>query len=138
MYKFNNKMEIKLILSLMNLTHRLNISWIKEDESKNNIYVNSSENYIDNDRDSIPMFPIEQQMLLEYCMIISSICLVLHLIVYSFVPKLRNTPGKCLMSLSISLLIVKLTFLVSFHIKQSPHSILCILLSIARLYSHLG
>lgn len=82
-------------------------------------------------------FPKHQQLLLECCMCISAICLIMNLIVYSMVPKLRNTPGKCLMSLSLSLLLAIVTYLVSFHIEVSPFSMSCISTALIRLYSYL-
>ena len=82
-------------------------------------------------------FPKHQQLLLECCMCISAVCLTMNLMVYSFVPKLRNTPGKCLMSLSLSLLLVIVTYLVSFHIEVSPVSIACVSTALIRLYSFL-
>ena len=82
-------------------------------------------------------FPKHQQLLLECCMCISAICLTMNLVVYSLVPKLRNTPGKCLMSLSLSLLLAIITYLISFHIEVSPVSVSCISTALIRLYSYL-
>ena len=147
--------------SLMNTIHGLKLSFgVNETNdcfdtsfniNNNNKNVNSIENNTNIDNNSLDLtnceefrfrntaytFPKHQQLLLEYCMCISAICLTMNLIVYSFVPKLRNTPGKCLMSLSFSLLLVIITYLVSFHIEVSPVSIPCIASALLRLYSFL-
>jgi hypothetical protein len=133
-------MEISVLFnSLIETIQCLNIT-LKDNESLNNIEAinynnkNNNKNY-----KSIPiMFPTHQQLLLEYCMSISAICLAMHLIVYSFVPKLRNTPGKCLMSLSLSLLLAAIMFIMSFHIDASPHNFVCLSVALIRLYSFLG
>lgn len=92
-----------------------------------------------NRRGKIPIiFPSHQQLLLEFCMCISAICLIIHLLVYSIVPKLRNLPGKCLMSLSLALLLASISFIASFHIEPFPHSVTCISIGLMRHYSFLG
>ncbi len=131
-------MEISVLFnSLIETIQCLNIT-LKDNESLNNIEAIGSD-YNNKNHKSIPiMFPTHQQLLLEYCMTISAICLAMHLIVYSFVPKLRNTPGKCLMSLSLSLLLAAIMFIMSFHIDASPNNFLCLSVALIRLYSFLG
>jgi hypothetical protein len=122
-------MEISVLFnSLIETIQCLNIT-LKDNESLNNIEAIGDDYNNKNNKNnkSIPiMFPTHQQLLLEYCMSISAICLAMHLIVYSFVPKLRNTPGKCLMSLSLSLLLAAIMFIMSFHIDASPHNFVCL------------
>lgn len=86
----------------------------------------------------IPLMLPHMRLLLELCLGISSVCLTMHLLVYGFVPKLRNTPGKCLMSLSLSLLIAAITFVASLHMIPSPTDGFCVTVAIVRLYSFLG
>ena len=86
----------------------------------------------------IPLMLPHMRLLLELCLGISAVCLIMHLIVYGFVPKLRNTPGKCLMSLSVSLLAASITFVASLHIPPSPTDAFCVTIAITRLYTFLG
>src|SRR5690349_19896737 len=142
-------MDVSLTIeSLLNAIHGLKLSFGVNET--NDCYENSEQNNRNSNvingsndceefwfRNTPYTFPKHQQLLLEYCMFISAICLTMNLIVYSFVPKLRNTPGKCLMSLSLSLLLVIITYLVSFHIEVSPVSIPCVSTALLRLYSFL-
>ncbi|XP_054157146.1 probable G-protein coupled receptor Mth-like 3 [Oppia nitens] len=86
----------------------------------------------------VPLMLPHMRLMLELCLGISCICLTMHLLVYGFVPKLRNTPGKCLMSLSLALLSGAVFFVLSLHIEPSPTSSLCISVAIIRLYSFLA
>ncbi|KAK2166887.1 hypothetical protein LSH36_34g08015 [Paralvinella palmiformis] len=54
--------------------------------------------------------------------LISIVALTLTIVVYSWQPKIRNLAGKCVISLSVSLLTAQLLFLigVSFHVFDSP------------------
>ena len=84
------------------------------------------------------LFLPKQQLLLESCLIISLICLLIHLLVYSFVPKLRNLPGKCLMSLSFALFLTASSYIVSFNVQVSPDNLFCLSSALIRLYSLLA
>jgi hypothetical protein len=120
------KMEISFssgITSLLETIHGLNISF------EHNAIVDSDKKY---------MLPWDQQLLLEFCSCLSIVSLMMHLLVYAFLPQLRTIPGKCLMSLSFSLLMVKTTFLIQSHIENSQNSVLCISSALFRLYVFLG
>ena len=84
------------------------------------------------------LFLPKQQLLLESCLVISLICLLIHLTVYSFVPKLRNLPGKCLMSLSFALFLTASSYIVSFNVQISPDNLFCLFSALIRLYSLLA
>jgi len=143
------KLEISIfIASLINTIQCFNIS-LRESESVNSTEtINNNSSCDDNDdnknnsnsnRKSIPiMLPKTQQLLLEYCMCISCVCLTMHLIVYAFVPKLQTTPGKSLMSLSLSLLLAAIMFIISFHIEADPFSYVCVSIGFIRFYTFLG
>ena len=52
-----------------------------------------------------------QSMLSDICLAISVICLAFHIAIHAALPKLRNLPGKNLLSLSCALFIAQLLFL---------------------------
>ena len=54
-----------------------------------------------------------QRLLSDICLTISLVCLALHIGIHLLVPKLRNLPGKILLSLSCCLFIGQLLFLTS-------------------------
>lgn len=64
-----------------------------------------------------------QQILSDVCLYISITCLILHIVSYTLVSKLRNLPGKNLLSLSSSLLAAQLLFL--FGIDCTEVQLLC-------------
>ena len=54
-----------------------------------------------------------QIYLSNVCLSVSIICLVLHIVLHAALPKLRNLPGKNLLSLSCALLLAQMLFLTS-------------------------
>jgi hypothetical protein len=52
-----------------------------------------------------------QSMLSDICLAISVICLAFHIAIHAALPKLRNLPGKNLLSLSCALFLAQLLFL---------------------------
>lgn len=91
-------------------------------------------------------FSINERLLTITTLFVSTICLILHLIPFLAIPDLRNTPGKILMSLSSSLLMANVSFLVgSYHrpedsynvLKNSRGSLSCVLAGILIHYSYL-
>lgn len=67
-------------------------------------------------------------------MIASMVSFLIQLLVYGFVPKLQNLPGKCLMSLSLSLLATNLFLIISYNIETSRDNIYCVLVGIGKHY----
>ncbi|KAG1670726.1 Adhesion G protein-coupled receptor L3 [Nymphon striatum] len=65
-------------------------------------------------------FVKSQAIISEICLYISTVCLMLHLISYVLIPKLRNLPGKNLMSLSVSLLLAQSTFIYGINKISNP------------------
>ena len=129
----------RMVTSDSMVTNYTNISY--NENNFNDFKTNSIYNNSEVVHQSVLMIPLmlpHMRLLLELCLGISAVCLTIHLIVYGFVPKLRNTPGKCLMSLSLSLLTAAITFIVSLHIVPSTTGALCISVAIIRLYSFLG
>ena len=55
----------------------------------------------------------KQILILKLCIYLSIVCLLLQITVYSIVPRLRNVPGKCLMSLCSAKINANLCFLFS-------------------------
>lgn len=56
-----------------------------------------------------------QSWMSEIGLLISIACLLIHLIIYSLLPKLHNLPGKILICLSLSLLIAQMFFLLGAY-----------------------
>jgi hypothetical protein len=67
----------------------------------------------------------------------SIVCLIIHLLVYAILPKLRNLPGKNLVSLSSSLLIAHISFVTLSHL-EANRRIGCVLNAITIHYSYLA
>ena len=77
----------------------------------------------------------QQILILKLCICLSIVCLILNLIVYSFVPRLRNVPGKCLMSLCCAKISANLCFLSSqFVYNREFRYTLCRVIAILRHY----
>jgi len=75
-----------------------------------------------------------QIFILKLCISLSIICLILHLMVYSFVPRLRNVPGKCLMSLSVAKVCANLCFFSSQYVYNHHIGYICPVIAILRHY----
>lgn len=60
-----------------------------------------------------------QRLLSDVCLTISVICLSLHIGIHILVPKLRNLPGRILLSLSCSLFLGQLLFLVGVGARET-------------------
>ncbi|KAK3882671.1 hypothetical protein Pcinc_012967 [Petrolisthes cinctipes] len=67
---------------------------------------------------------------------LSCLCLLLHLTAFIFTPYLRNLPGKCRASLSLSLLGAYISFLVGSATR--PHTTQCFVLAVTMHYSFLA
>ncbi|KAK4308159.1 hypothetical protein Pmani_020127 [Petrolisthes manimaculis] len=67
---------------------------------------------------------------------LSCLCLLLHLTAFVFTPYLRNLPGKCRASLSLSLLGAYISFLVGSATR--PHTTQCFVLAVTMHYSFLA
>ncbi|CAM1291593.1 Uncharacterised protein g185 [Pycnogonum litorale] len=74
-------------------------------------------------------FSSSQGIVSEICSYISIVCLVLHITSYTIVPKLRNLPGKNLLSLSCSLLVAQCLFL--FGIDNTHLDLFCSVIGVA-------
>ena len=70
----------------------------------------------------------------QICMIASIVSFVIQLSVYGFVPKLQSLPGKCLMSLSLSLLAFYLFLIMSYNTETSRESIYCVIVGVGKHY----
>ncbi|CAG2163235.1 unnamed protein product, partial [Oppiella nova] len=68
------------------------------------------------------------------CMTASIVSFIIQLSVYGFVPKLQSLPGKCLMSLSLSLLATNLFLILSYNTETSRENIFCVIVGIGRHY----
>ncbi|XP_067006058.2 uncharacterized protein [Anabrus simplex] len=79
-----------------------------------------------------------QEYLTTVCLSISVICLVLHLIIHSLLPKLHNLPGKNLKSLSIAILMAQLGFLVGLTPVIDIPSHLCVTIAVLLHFSYLA
>lgn len=66
-----------------------------------------------------------QRLLSDICLTISVICLALHIAIHAALPKLRNLPGKNLLSLSIALFFGQLLFLIGMGVRDSVDYELC-------------
>lgn len=66
-----------------------------------------------------------QRFLSDVCLTISVICLALHIIIHIVAPKLRNLPGKNLLSLSCCLFVGQLLFLTGVGAKEAVGYELC-------------
>jgi hypothetical protein len=78
-----------------------------------------------------------QVLLTGISLYISIVCLIIHLLVYAILPKLRNLPGKNLVSLSSSLLIAHISF-VTLPYLEANRRIGCVLCAITIHYSYLA
>lgn len=66
--------------------------------------------------DNADKFSAAQGLVSSICLIISLICLAVHILVYVLLPKLRNLPGMNLLSLSCSIFVAQLLFLTVVNI----------------------
>ena len=66
-----------------------------------------------------------QRYLSDLCLIISVVCLALHIIIHIALPKLRNLPGKNLLSLSCALFMAQLLFLTGIGLRDAIGETLC-------------
>ncbi|RWS29999.1 uncharacterized protein B4U80_05411 [Leptotrombidium deliense] len=79
-------------------------------------------------------------------LVISCICLILHLIVFAIVPKLRNEPGKCVASMAVALLFGNISFIIGTEVTPNYKlialdqrgSMLCVVMSVVIHYSFLS
>ena len=79
-----------------------------------------------------------QRILSDVCLAVSIVCLALHIAVHSAVPKLRNLPGKNLLSLSCSLFMAQLLFLTAIGAKTTLGYELCAAVAIITHWSYLA
>jgi hypothetical protein len=78
-----------------------------------------------------------QILLTKISLYTSIVCLIIHLLVYAILPKLRNLPGKNLVSLSSSLLIAHISF-VTLSYLEANRRVGCVLNAITIHYSYLA
>ncbi len=71
---------------------------------------------------------------IKSCIALSIICLILHLIVYPFLPLLHNNPLKCLISLSVVKVCANLCFFSSQYIYSYDIKYLCSVIATLRQY----
>lgn len=81
-------------------------------------------------------FPFYRNILSIICTSISLVCLVIFMITFCLIPSLQNLPGKCLLSLSISLFFGQLIFITTSNFFRYPS--LCFLSSILIHYFYLS
>lgn len=84
---------------------------------------------VEEEYDEFLKFSWLQGLVSTICHYVSIICLLLHISVYALLPKMRNLPGKNLLSLSVSLLFAQLLFL--YGIDSQATLIFCSMLSVA-------
>ncbi|XP_067142815.1 uncharacterized protein [Centruroides vittatus] len=78
-----------------------------------------------------------QYWMSEIGLLISIVCLLIHLIIYLLLPKLHNLPGKILICLSLSLLIAQLSFLLGAY-DSHVSTWHCVLFAIVTHFSYLA
>lgn len=66
-----------------------------------------------------------QRYLSDLCLVISVVCLALHIAIHIALPKLRNLPGKNLLSLSCALFMAQLLFLTGMVFFEAINDKLC-------------
>lgn len=79
-----------------------------------------------------------QKYLSDTCLIVSLICLILHITIYTILPKLRNLPGKNLLSLSCALFVGQLLFLAGIRAKEEIKQELCVIVGVLIHWSYLS
>lgn len=78
--------------------------------------------------DSMFNYSSIQMIMSTVCLHVSVICLLMHICIYALLPKLRNVPGKNLLSLSVALLFTQLLFL--YGLDSNTTFITCSILSV--------
>ena len=88
--------------------------------------------------ETVTMFQYDRiQGLISYIgLLISIICLIVVFVIYMMFPSLRNTPGKCVVSLVVALLLAQLSFLLGGPLGTYPA--VCISLGVLTHYFYLG
>ena len=81
-------------------------------------------------------FSDAQSYLSAVCSAISLTCLAIHIVVYSMLKRLRNVPGKNLLSLAVSLFIAQLLFLLG--VNSTRVGVICVATSLAIHYFFLA
>ncbi|EFX73784.1 hypothetical protein DAPPUDRAFT_57855 [Daphnia pulex] len=71
-----------------------------------------------------------QHYMSDICLAISVVCLAFHIIVHMILPKLRNLPGKNLLSLSCALFMAQLLFLTGIGLRDTVGYRLCATLGV--------
>ena len=94
---------------------------ICEDESMQNYYF---------------VYSAAQNYLSVVCLTLSVVCLALHIVIHAVLPKLRNLPGKNLLSLSVALFAAQLLFLTC--IEQTDIHGLCVFLGMSTHWFYLS
>lgn len=83
-------------------------------------------------------YSTEQRYLSDICLSVSVVCLVFHILVHCAIPKLRNLPGKNLLSLSCALLLAQFLFLAVIDARESVGHALCLSLGALSHWSYLA
>ena len=88
--------------------------------------------------ETVAMFQYDRiQGLISYIgLLISIICLFVVFVIYMIFPSLRNTPGKCVVSLVVALLLAQLSFLVGGPLRAYPD--VCFSLGVLTHYFYLA
>ena len=70
-------------------------------------------------------YSIAQQYLSDICLVISVVCLALHIATHIVLPKLRNLPGKNLLSLSCAIFMAQILFLIGMSFYEQINANIC-------------
>ncbi len=73
---------------------------------------------------------IGQRYMSDVCLVISVVCLAFHIIIHVILPKLRNLPGKNLLSLSCALFMAQLLFLTGIGLRETVGYRICATLGV--------
>lgn len=79
-----------------------------------------------------------QRFLSDICLAVSVVCLALHIAIHTALPKLRNLPGKNLLSLSCALFTAQLLFLMGIGLREVVGYGLCAAMGVMTHWSYLA
>lgn len=79
-----------------------------------------------------------QRFLSDICLAVSVVCLALHIAIHTALPKLRNLPGKNLLSLSCALFTAQILFLTGIGLREVVGYGLCATMGVLTHWSYLA
>ena len=83
-------------------------------------------------------YSIGQRLVSDICLAISVICLAFHIGIHAALPKLRNLPGKNLLSLACALFVAQLLFLTAMGAREAVGYGCCAALGVLTHYTYLA